>query len=854
MNELQAMGTRKFNLFDTHLQMMNKDAFDHIAFRNMMALFISSCWFYFAKFVLFLVKFVGQHIFRSKEDDSSQKDIKDYLAPPQAVLESNEIEEEKREPSSFSFKFEYQVPEVNSVVIKEEESFQARTMSISNYSFLSKQNTCGFIEEPEVATFQVHESFIGCSDDEELEPELLSAGEFVQPCLKSDDVKSLEDQELERIFSSDSVRDFSKLSVQSEKLEVRNPNVSYSCSLDEKEVIDSSSSFDSDSVGNSEKPGIQSEDIMFLNDQNEGLYIFHGFNSDDVGEFEETVMHSDTNFDSDTDSISDDYSVKDLMVDSDSDDLLSEMDFGDKESFIASSTFEMELVKDMEKTEEGQSSNCENVLSDKLEAELELKELSDRVIDELPSSSKVQIEFMDSSDDELQHSENYNNIPAACSKLTEPDPEPEPVHADFDNSNARLGQMEEIPECAKNTSEEKSEETKLKDVDDEELDELESLWEHQDLIEQLKMELKRVRAGGLPTIFEESESPKTIEDLKPWKIDEKFLRGDPMDELHKFYKSYRERMRKFDILNYQKMYAIGFLQLKDPLQSMGNQKPLIPTILSHFSQNLKPLYRRKSSSDPSEKFMKELQVELETVYVGQTCLSWEFLRWQYEKARELPDSDPYWSHRYNQVAGEFQQFQVLLQRFIENESFQGPRLQNYVKNRCVLRNLLQVPVIKEDCSKNKMEEKMKGNYAITSEMLEEIMEESIRIFWEFVKADKDETSIILKGLIGNQVELQDQSDFQLMSEIQTSLQKKEKKLKDILKTGNCIVKKFKKPRENRSNQDMFFSQVDMKLVARVLKMSRITTDQLSWCHMKLSKITFSDRKIHREQSFLLFPC
>lgn len=138
----------------------------------------------------------------------------------------------------------------------------------------------------------------------------------------------------------------------------------------------------------------------------------------------------------------------------------------------------------------------------------------------------------------------------------------------------------------------------------------------------------------------------------------------------------------------------GFLQLKDPLETMGMHKPLIPTILAHLSQNMKPPCRRKSGTDPSEKFMKELQVDLETVYVGQTCLSWEFLRWQYEKARELPDSDPYRSHQYNQVAGEFQQFQVIVQRFIENESFQGPRLPNYVKNRCVLRNLLQVPVIK----------------------------------------------------------------------------------------------------------------------------------------------------------------
>lgn len=86
---------------------------------------------------------------------------------------------------------------------------------------------------------------------------------------------------------------------------------------------------------------------------------------------------------------------------------------------------------------------------------------------------------------------------------------------------------------------------------------LETLWEHQELIEQLKMELRKVRATGLPTILEESESPKVMEDLKPWKIDDKFQHEDRMDELHKIYKLYSERMRKFDILNYQKMYAIG---------------------------------------------------------------------------------------------------------------------------------------------------------------------------------------------------------------------------------------------------------------------------------------------------------
>lgn len=82
---------------------------------------------------------------------------------------------------------------------------------------------------------------------------------------------------------------------------------------------------------------------------------------------------------------------------------------------------------------------------------------------------------------------------------------------------------------------------------------------------------------------------------------------------------------------------------------------------------------------------------------------------------------------------------------------------------------------------------------------------------------------------------------------------KDKRLKDILRTGNCLVKKFKKPKDDRSNQELFFSQVDLKLVARVMRMSRITTEQLVWCHAKLSNIIFIEAKVHRENSFLLFP-
>lgn len=116
-----------------------------------------------------------------------------------------------------------------------------------------------------------------------------------------------------------------------------------------------------------------------------------------------------------------------------------------------------------------------------------------------------------------------------------------------------------------------------------------------------------------------------------------------------------------------------------------------------ISQNLWPRKATKITSDPLLKLVHELHKDLELVYVGQICLSWEILCWQHKKALELQQYDSQGSHRYNLVAGEFQLLQVLLQRFIENEPFQGsPRIQNYVKNRCVIRNLLQVPPIKGD--------------------------------------------------------------------------------------------------------------------------------------------------------------
>lgn len=139
---------------------------------------------------------------------------------------------------------------------------------------------------------------------------------------------------------------------------------------------------------------------------------------------------------------------------------------------------------------------------------------------------------------------------------------------------------------------------------------------------------------------------------------------------------------------------VGFLHLKDPNKQITSNKSSVSAIKSLFLPNFNPGKLRKVYADQTVKSMSELHRDLERVYVGQVCLSWEILHWLYEKAKELQDHNSQECRSYNQVAGEFQQFQVLLHRFIEDEPFQGPRVQNYVKKRHVILSLLQVPTIK----------------------------------------------------------------------------------------------------------------------------------------------------------------
>uniref|UniRef100_A0A2P2QNK2 Uncharacterized protein MANES_05G101200 n=1 Tax=Rhizophora mucronata TaxID=61149 RepID=A0A2P2QNK2_RHIMU len=87
-------------------------------------------------------------------------------------------------------------------------------------------------------------------------------------------------------------------------------------------------------------------------------------------------------------------------------------------------------------------------------------------------------------------------------------------------------------------------------------------FELEDIVQQLKMELKNARTGGLPPILEEEseseelETPKIVQELKPITIEEKIERKDVLAEIQKVYKRYSEKMKKLDILNFQTWHAL----------------------------------------------------------------------------------------------------------------------------------------------------------------------------------------------------------------------------------------------------------------------------------------------------------
>ncbi|GLU17449.1 hypothetical protein SLE2022_338160 [Rubroshorea leprosula] len=307
------------------------------------------------------------------------------------------------------------------------------------------------------------------------------------------------------------------------------------------------------------------------------------------------------------------------------------------------------------------------------------------------------------------------------------------------------------------------------------------------------------------------------------------------------YEKYCERMLFFDRMSAQQ-------QLKET----GHQNPSTPSPRSSSKKLRSPLrcLSLKKIEEPDEETEKLQQSindsyqDLETAYVAQICLTWEALHCQYTQLSQIILCQPENPTCYSHSAQQFQQFQVLLQRFIENEPFEeGIRPQIYARARNLLPKLLQAPNIQGSDQKENVEEES-DSLVLAPDLIEEI-KTSILTFHLFLKMDKKKTTVL--NLFGNQNVMASP-----LQQIQSSLEKKGIKLKELRKKR----KGWKKESWPQSHDDvqLLLSLIDIKVISRVLRMMRISKEQLFWCEEKMKKVDFCDGKLQRDPSPILFPC
>ncbi|XP_010259880.1 PREDICTED: uncharacterized protein LOC104599166 [Nelumbo nucifera] len=360
---------------------------------------------------------------------------------------------------------------------------------------------------------------------------------------------------------------------------------------------------------------------------------------------------------------------------------------------------------------------------------------------------------------------------------------------------------------------------------------------------EVKRRLKELRRNSFMVLIPEESCPEEEEEEEEetssseWREPE-VENGCPQIRFDTVYDKYCERMLFFDRLSVQQLHEAGS-QIPSNLSPRSTPRKLASTL-----RNLS--FKKREPQDDSEHLQQKLEdpyQDLETAYVAQICLSWEALHCQYAQLNQKISSQPECPTSYTHAAQQFQQFQVLLQRYIENEPFdRGNRVEIYTRTRNSLPKLLQVPSI-QVLDPKEFEEG--SDLAVHASDLIRIIEESILTFRVFLKMDKKKSGGVL-NLFGGQNQVASP-----LQEIKSSLEKKEMKLKELCKKKGLKKKSWPATIEET---ELFFSLIDVKVIMRVLRMVRISKEQLFWCEEKMNKLELSGGKLRRDGSPLLFPC
>ncbi|KAK1439826.1 hypothetical protein QVD17_05648 [Tagetes erecta] len=311
-------------------------------------------------------------------------------------------------------------------------------------------------------------------------------------------------------------------------------------------------------------------------------------------------------------------------------------------------------------------------------------------------------------------------------------------------------------------------------------------------------------------------------------------RSCPKWESYTVFQKYDEEMLFLDRISAQK------LQETESFRSSAT---------CHSSISEKIVHKLSSKNKKISYIYQNSYHELEAAYVAQICLTWEALNWNYNFFHQLSasrkESDP-GCPAY--IAQQFQQFQVLLQRYIETEPYEyGRRPVVYARKRSLAPKLLQVPEYRDSVEEEKKDEYL-GSRILSSSFLI-IMEEAIKTFMNFLRADKENHFQILTKLfkINNPRISVDQNLLIILKKLN---RKKKLKLKDLQRSRKC----FRKRRAKQGNEmELLMAEIDLKVVSRVLRTSDINDEQLHWCEEKMTRLRISDGKLQRDSSPLFFP-
>ncbi|CAH8387796.1 unnamed protein product [Eruca vesicaria subsp. sativa] len=245
---------------------------------------------------------------------------------------------------------------------------------------------------------------------------------------------------------------------------------------------------------------------------------------------------------------------------------------------------------------------------------------------------------------------------------------------------------------------------------------------------------------------------------------------DEDDETNEVYNQYCERMKWYDILSRDRTYGLSV---------MMNQETA--STLSVWGIT-------------AEKRLKQsIEKDLELVYVAQSCLSWEALQHQYITVRDrLNASDSEGGSYDNEISKEFQKFQILLERFLEDERCEGKRVLSFVQRRFELMSFFQVPRL----SGYKRKGPQEGGRERSDKQVMKTIQRCITVFYDFVKADIKRPLVWerLKISFVNspRMEVEDPRDIMLFLNLKNLLQKNKQSLKEAQGNKKNIWFKKKK--------------------------------------------------------------